>query len=435
VAAASCKDAAPVPTLAAGAAGTLAGPATLAALGPQPSRRRIAAAAGLAGLVALAALALDRARLRSLDAARAATPLPASPPPDRGLPIPGISPLYTPAGSFYVTDVTARPPRLDANEWRLRVGGMVDRTLELTLDDLTSLGLVELDATLVCVHNPVGGDRIGTARWLGVPIATLLERAGVQPGAEQLLARSVDGFTAGVPVERIRSGAPALLAIGMNGEPLPFDHGFPARLLVPGLWGADANTKWLTELELTTWGAVSDYWDRRGWPRQPSRVQPAARIDVPAARAVVAPGAVTVAGVAWAPPLGVEGVEVQVDDGPWQPADLGTEVAPTMWRQWSWTWAATTGEHVLRARTIGRDRTQPGGAEPPYPVGVRGYHERRVSVVEGGSGSRRLAALVDDARERLVLAGRGATAWRDRGFPPTPSFPAPLPGRSPHRGK
>src|SRR4051812_20895373 len=200
-----------MPTLAAGAGGTLGGPATLAVLGPHPARRRMAAAVGLAGLAALAAVALDRSRLRRLDASRAATPLPASAPPDAGLAIPGISPLHTPARSFYVTDVTVGPPRLDANGWRLRVRGMVDSNLELTLDDLTSLGLVELDATLVCVHNPVGGDRIGSARWLGVPIARLFERAGVQADAEQLLARSVDGFTAGVPVEHIRSGAPALL--------------------------------------------------------------------------------------------------------------------------------------------------------------------------------------------------------------------------------
>lgn len=435
IAAASCEDARTLPTLVAAAAGTMAGRAALDVFGPRPTTRAFAAVAGAAGVAALSAAAVRRARRRTLDGKRAAVALPPSSPIEDGLPVPGISRLYTPNASFYETDVTARPPRLDPERWRLRVHGMVDRSLDLTLDELTSLGVVELDATLVCVHNPVGGDRIGTARWLGVPLASLLERAGVRAGAEQLVARSVDGFSAGVPVEHLKSGAPGLLAIAMNGEPLPFEHGFPARLIVPGLWGADANTKWVTELELTTWDAVRDYWDRRGWPRQPSRVQPAARIDVPANRAVFEPGPVTVAGVAWAPPGGVEGVEVQIDEGPWQPAELGLEVAPTMWRQWRLTWLAEAGDHVLRARTRGRDRLQPDGAEPPYPVGSRGYHERRVSVAAGRSGPRRVAAVVDDARERVALAGRGAAAWRERGYPPAPRFPAPPAGLWGKRGK
>jgi hypothetical protein len=258
-----------------------------------------------------------------------------------------------------------------------------------------------------------------------VPLADLLGRAGVEPGAEQLLSRSVDGFTAGVPLDWISSGAPALLALGMNGEPLPVEHGFPARLIVPGLWGADASTKWVTELEVTTWDAARDYWDRRGWPRQPSRVQPAARIDIPVNRARPAAGVVAVAGVAWGPPEGVEGVEVQVDDGEWRAAELGVEVGPAMWRQWRWMWAAAPGEHVVRARALGRRRRQPGGAEPPYPVGVRGYHERRVSVSAHARGRRPLQALADDARGRVLLAARGVVAWRDRGFPPAPRFPAP----------
>jgi sulfite oxidase len=248
----------------------------------------------------------------------------------------------------------------------------------------------------------------------------------VRTDAEQLVARSVDGFTAGVPVKRIRSGAPAMLAIGMNGEPLPFEHGFPARLIVPGLWGADANTKWLAELELTTWEAVSDYWDSRGWPRQPSFVQPAARIDAPVNRAVVEPGSNVVAGVAWAPPEGVEGVEVQVDGGEWRAAKLGAEIAPTMWRQWQMRWEAPTGDHVLRARAIGRRRRQPEGREPPYPVGSRGYHEHRVTVAAGSNVRLRLGrAFLDDAHGRLLLGARGLRAWRDRGYPPTPQFPAP----------
>ena len=384
----------------------------------------------LVALTTTAAVALDRAQLRRLDAKRRARPPGGAPPAGGGLAIPGISPPFTPNDSFYVTDTAARPPRVDPDSWRLRVTGMIERPLELSLDGLEPLGLVELDATLVCVHNPVGGDRIGNARWLGVPLSRLLDACGPRPGAEQLLARSVDGFTAGVPIERIRSGAPALLAVAMNGEPLPIEHGFPARLIVPGLWGADANTKWVTELELTTWEAVHDYWDRRGWPRQPSFVQPASRIDVPVNRAVIEPGDATAAGVAWAPPEGIEGVEVQVDDGPWQTAELGAETAPTMWRQWSLSWQAAPGEHVLRVRALGRRRRQPGGHEPPYPVGSRGYHDRRVTAAAGGRRQRRVArAAADDIRDRLLLAARGLAAWRARGFPPTPQFPAPSSGK------
>jgi DMSO/TMAO reductase YedYZ molybdopterin-dependent catalytic subunit len=379
----------------------------------------------LIGLTAAAAFAVDRIELRRLEAKRRARRVGGAPPGDGNLAVPGISPLFTPNDRFYVTDAAARPARVDPDAWRLRVTGLVERPLELSLDDLEALGMQELDATLVCVHNPVGGDRIGSARWVGVPVERVLEAAGARADAEQLLARSVDGFTAGVPVDRIRSGAPALLAIGMNGEPLPFENGFPARLIVPGLWGADANTKWVAELELTTWAAVSDYWDQRGWPRQPSFVQPAARIDVPVNRAVVEPGSNVVAGVAWAPPEGIEGVEVQIDDGEWVAAEVGDEVAPTMWRQWQLHWDAPPGEHVLRARAIGRRRRQPEGSEPPYPVGSRGYHEHRVTATAGKAGVRLGRAALDDAHGRVLLGVRGLKAWRDRGYPPAPQFPPP----------
>src|SRR3954470_20892213 len=405
--------------------------AECAALGAALPARRTQTRIGwrrpaLIAATAAAAFAVDRAKLRRLDAKRRARQPGGAPPADGNLPVAGISPLFTPNESFYVTDVSARPPRVDPDSWRLRITGLVDRPLELSLEDIEALGLTELDARLVCVHNPVGGDRIGSARWVGVPLARLLEEAGVSAEAEQLLARSVDGFTAGVPVERIRSGAPGLLVVGMNGEALPFEHGFPARLIVPGLWGADANTKWLAELELTTWDAVSDYWDRRGWPRQPPFVQPAARIDVPANRAVLEPGTKTVAGVAWAPPEGIDGVEVQVDGGEWHAAELGDELAPTLWRQWRFEWNAAAGEHLLRVRAVGRRRRQPDGSEPPYPVGSRGYHEHRVTVAAGSRARSRVAgAAADDACERLLLGARGVKAWLDRGYPPAPRFPAP----------
>jgi hypothetical protein len=266
-------------------------------------------------------------------------------------------------------------------------------------------------------HNPVGGHRIGSARWTGVRLLDLLRRAGVQPGCEQVLVRSIDGFSAGVALDLIESGADALVVVAMNGEPLTPQHGFPARLLVPGLWGADANTKWLSDVELTTWAAVRDYWDARGWPRDPSPVRPSARIDVPGDRALLAPGHATAAGVAWAPPGGVTGVEVSVGGGPWSPAELSTEIAPTMWRQWRFDWPATAGAHELRARATGRRATQSERRAPPYPAGSGGLHAVRVTVAGDGARAcpRRLlspaAAIAADLRGRIELAAMAPPAW------------------------
>ena len=388
------------------------------------------------GAALVAACARCSSRARATDARRRAITLPQAAEPASPLPegatfdVPGLSPLFTPPEHFYVTDVALPAPSVDHRAWRLRVTGMVDRPLELSLEDLLGMTLSELDATLVCVHNPVGGSRIGSARWLGLPLADLLERAGVQPDAEQLVARSVDGFTAGIPVSRVSSPHAALLAIGMNGEPLTVANGFPARLLVPGLWGADANTKWVTELELTTWGAVRDYWDRRGWPRQPSAVRPGARIDTPRHRDVVPVGTVTVAGMTWAPPRGVDGVEVSVDDGPWRQAELSAPVAPTLWRQWRLEWAAAAGRHVIRVRALSDGRPQTHEPAPPYPVGSAGHHTitlealpeiaaRRSAISTRGGRAR------DDLHARLRLAAAAVPAWRSRGFPPAPRWPAP----------
>lgn len=436
VSAAARRDAAAGASLAAGLTGALAGAGNLALFdrSPDPGRRGLIAAGAAAALSAAAAR--RRAERTRLQAQRDTISLPAPVRPNARAPvtasfdIAGLTPLFTPPERFYLTDVSFPRPRVDADRWRLRVHGMVNTPLELSFQDLLSMELVELDATLVCVHNPVGGPRIGSARWLGVPVHALLDLAGAQPDGEQLVARSVDGFSAGVPVDRVRGEQPALIAVGMNGHPLPVENGYPARLLVPGLWGADANTKWLQELELTTWGAVRDYWDRRGWPRVPSAVRPGSRIDVPANRTVLPTGPITVAGVAWAPPGGVERVEVSVDNGPWQSAELASESAPTMWRQWRWAWPALPGPHELRVRTHGRDRAQGGDPEPPYPVGSSGWHTARVHVTPGASTARRRAlgratAAADDVRRRATLGAAAVPAWRARGFPPAPRFPAP----------
>lgn len=436
-AAASRPESRGAASLTAGVASAIAGAGAAAALRDDDGRRlrRVAATTAVGAVLTALVRARTRARLRRRRAGLripvASQPRPQLAEQGAGFPISGLTPLFTPNADFYVTDVSFPTPQVDHERWSLRVHGMVRTPLELTLADLLAGELVELDATLACVHNPIGGHRIGSARWTGVRLLDLLRRAGVQPGSEQVLARSVDGFSAGVPLDLIESGADALVVLAMNGEPLSPQHGFPARLLVPGLWGADANTKWLSDIELTTWTAARDYWDARGWPRAPSPVRPGGRIDVPGDRAVLAPGHATVAGIAWAPPDGVTGVEVSVDDGPWSPAELSAEIAPAMWRQWRFDWPAAAGSHELRARTTGRRATQSERRAPPYPAGSSGWHTVRVTVAAGGARAlpgrvmSPAAAIAAALHRRIELATMAPPAWRRHGFPRTPSFQAP----------
>ncbi len=292
----------------------------------------------------------------------------------------GLSALVTPNRSFYRIDEALTVPRVDLDTWRLRVKGMVDEPFELSYDDLLALPLVERHITLSCVSNQVGGPLVGTALWRGVRLADLLARAGIQPRATQLVGRSVDGFTVGFPVEAATDGRDALVAVGMNGEPLPGAHGFPARLVVPGLYGYVSATKWLEEIELTTFEAFDAYWIERNWARRaPIKVQ--SRIDVPAGYGRVVAGDRTVAGVAWAPHRGVRRVEVRVDDGPWQEAALGPELGADAWRQWSLAWDATPGEHVIASRaTTGDGEVQTATKHAPFPDGATGHHEVNVRV-------------------------------------------------------
>lgn len=432
-AAATRRDAATGPSLTAAAAGAGGALISLTTLNRHPGNTVRAAVAAATAMAISAAVTRQSGTRTRAEAERSslAVPADAPAPPSGGFDgVPGLSPMFTPPKDFYVTDVAFYPGPVDVSSWRLRVTGMVDEELELSFDELLLMDPIELDATLVCVHNPVGGPRIGSARWLGVPLTRLLERAGAQPDAEQIVARSVDGFTAGVPASRVRAPQDAMVALAMNGEPLPFENGYPARLLTPGLWGADANTKWLSELELTTWGAVRDYWDRRGWPRQPSAVRPGSRIDTPHNRAVLSAGDATIAGVAWAPPQGVEAVEVSIDGGAWQETELSDELAPTLWRQWRLDWQASPGAHTITVRTRGRATLQGDHRQPPYPVGSSGHHSVRVDVVAGAaSGATRavgqLRHRVDDLSARGALAAEGARAWRARGYPPAPRWPSP----------
>lgn len=299
--------------------------------------------------------------------------------PDDGLEEPGLSPLITTAGRFYVADVNLRPPRIDPDRWRLAVTGRVAHPLRLSLTELAA-DAVEFDAVMVCIHNRAGQGRAGNARWFGVPLAHLLKHAIPEPGATRLVTRAVDGYTISLPVEPLRSGElPGYLVIGMNGEPLPPEHGFPARVFVPGLYGQYTGAKWLSELELTG-DSHADYWVQRGWPDELLWVEPHARIDATAPGRTVA-GTLTVTGVAWAPPHGVVQVELSVDDGEWRPVDLGTELAPAAWRRWRTTLELPPGPHTLRARAISRSgHVQESATRAPFPLGPTGMHSVTVQV-------------------------------------------------------
>lgn len=356
-----------------------------------PSRRRFLTGAAAVALLAGLAVAGGRtfARASRAAAARARVILPraarAIPPPPAAAAftsIDGLSPLVTSNRSFYRIDTALVTPDVDLDDWRLRVRGRVDRPLELTYDELLARPLVERYTTLTCVSNVVGGNLIGTARWLGVPLGELLEEAGARADGEQVVGRSVDGFTAGFPLAAVSDGRTAMVAVGMNGEPLPLAHGFPARLVVAGLYGYVSATKWLTEVELAGLDDFDAYWVRRGWAKTaPVKIQ--SRIDVPRPHATIAAGDVVVAGVAWAPTDGVSAVEVQVDDEPWRAADLADVLDDETWRQWRWRWPAEPGRRRLRVRAFdGNGRAQDGEDRPPFPDGATGYHAVAVNVAD-----------------------------------------------------
>jgi DMSO/TMAO reductase YedYZ molybdopterin-dependent catalytic subunit len=311
-----------------------------------------------------------------LPAARTAAP---EVPAGADLELDGLAPYITPNPEFYRIDTALRVPQLDPRDWSLEVHGMVDEPFTITWDELLALPLEEHHVTLACVSNAVGGDLIGNALWLGYPIRALLERAKPQAGADMVLSRSDDGFTAGTPLEVLQDPDRAsLLAIGMNGEPLPVDHGFPARLVVPGLYGYVSATKWVTSLKVTTFDADQGYWTPRGWSELgPIKVQ--SRIDVP--RGSVAAGSVTVAGVAWAQHTGIGKVEVRADDGGWVTAELAETVGSDTWRQWRASIDLDAGEHTLAVRATDTEGLVQTEAEaPPAPDGATGWHTVSVSV-------------------------------------------------------
>ena len=307
---------------------------------------------------------------------------PVSAPVAASLDVPGVTPVVMPTSRFYQIDTRLLgPPAVDADRWRLRVGGLVEHPFEVGLAELLDMPMVEEYVTLCCVSNEVGGDLVGNAAWRGVRLSELLERAGVKPQATQLVGRSVDGFTVGFPTEVVFDGRTALVAVGMNGEFLPRRHGFPARLVVAGLYGYVSATKWLSEIELTTWDGFDAYWIPRGWSKR-GPVKTQSRIDTVSPLPAVA-GPVAVAGVAWAPTRGISRVEIQVDDEPWAEATSAATLSDEAWRQWIYRWQATPGTHRLRVRaTDGRGETQTAVESSPQPDGATGYHTLQITVRE-----------------------------------------------------
>ncbi|MGX9921880.1 molybdopterin-dependent oxidoreductase [Streptomyces sp. NPDC002248] len=359
-------------------------------------RRRFVLAAAATAVGATGAGAAGRALaggdIANAVASRDAITLPRPASPARAVPagarlhVPGLSPFTTPNKDFYRVDTALVVPHVDAGSWRLRIHGEgVREDVELSFAALLRREAVERDITLTCVSNEVGGPYVGNARWLGVPLAPLLREAGVRPPsrggkADQLVARSVDGMTLGTPVEDVMDGRDALLAFGMNGEPLPFTHGFPVRMVVPGLYGYVSACKWIESIELTTFDAYDPYWVKRDWARQ-APIKTSARIDTPKPLARPDSGTVTIAGVAWAQHRGVEKVEVQVDDGRWRPADLAAQDTRDTWRQWSIPWRATPGTHTLTVRaTDGEGHRQTAKRAGTVPDGSSGWHSVVVTV-------------------------------------------------------
>ncbi|WP_338693771.1 sulfite oxidase [Streptomyces sp. Q6] len=350
-----------------------------------------AAAAASTG-AGLAGRALNGSQGQNAVASRKDVVIPA--PSSKAAPVPrgaalrikDISPFMTPNNDFYRVDTALVVPKVDATSWKLRIHGKgVERELTVSFDDLLKMPLIERDITLTCVSNEVGGPYVGNARWIGVRLADLLKQCGVKPPskggpADQLVARSVDGMTIGSPVEDVMDGRDAMLALGMNGQPLPFEHGFPVRMLVPGLYGYVSACKWIQDIELTTFDAYDSYWVKRDWA-QKAPIKTESRVDTPKPFARPKAGTVMVAGVAWAQHRGIDKVEIRVDDGPWEETRLATEDTRDTWRQWSYPWQATKGGHTLTVRATDRTgETQTEKRTPTIPDGASGWHSVVVTV-------------------------------------------------------
>jgi DMSO/TMAO reductase YedYZ molybdopterin-dependent catalytic subunit len=371
-------------------AATLAPAAAMPGRGGVASRRAflgMTAAVAAAGALAAAGGRALRSRFSAAES-RANVALPAAARPGPPLPpaatgvevgVPGVAPFVTPNAEFYRVDTALVVPQVRAEDWVLSVTGMVDEPFELTFDELLDRDLIEADITMTCISNPVGGDLVGHARWLGVFTRELLDEARPRGRADQLVGRSVDGYTCGFPLSAAYD-RDCIVAVGMNGEPLPLKHGFPARLVTPGLYGYIGSTKWLSELEVTTFDAFDQYWVRRGYADR-APIKTMARIDTPRSLERVAAGPVAVGGVAWAQTRGIDAVEVRVDDGPFRPAQLAKALNRDSWRQWRFDWDAAPGRHTLTVRAVdGRGETQTETRADIVPDGASGWMSLVVTV-------------------------------------------------------
>jgi DMSO/TMAO reductase YedYZ molybdopterin-dependent catalytic subunit len=313
----------------------------------------------------------SRAAVGTLTPAVAAPPIPA----DADFAKLGTPSFLTPNPEFYRVDTALSVPQVRTEDWSLRIHGMVDREKRYGYGDIRNRPLTERTITMTCVSNEVGGTYVSTSDFVGVDLADLLAEAGVRPGAEQLFCTSVDGWTSGTPVAAaLDRGRGAMLAIGMNREPLPLEHGFPARLVTPGLYGYVSATKWVVDIEVTTWKARRAYWLKRSWSEQ-APIKTESRIDTPKGFDTVASGVVRLSGIAWAQFRGIERVEIKVDDGGWQPVLLSAEVNVNTWRMW---WAQITvkpGTHQVFVRATDKTGyTQTDARAGTVPDGATGWH-------------------------------------------------------------
>lgn len=355
-------------------------------------RRRFLLAAGVsAGAAAVAGgigfvlsnrlgVAAERSDVVLPDPVSPAPRLPAGADLSRQARFSGLTPTFTRPRDFYRVDTAITPPQLSPDDYRLRIAGMVDNQVTLSFADLLDRDLIERDITLACVSNEVGGRLNAGARWLGVPLKPLLEEVGLDPRVDQIFTTSVDGWTCGTPTAIVLDGRDAMLAVGIDREPLPVERGFPVRMLVPGLYGFVSATKWITDIELSTFARTPAYWTDRGWAEQ-APVKTFSRIDLPTAGRSIKAGPAVIAGIAYAVHRGIAKVEVRVDDEPWQLATLSNQDNPDLWRQWYLEWDAARGDHTLTVRaTDGDGKTQPPERVPPIPNGATGWQQRLVTV-------------------------------------------------------
>jgi len=351
-----------------------------------PSRRGVLVTVGVLAATAAVmggagrAIASYRARLTDIAFPKPADPAPAFP---AGIEAdhPGITPLRVKTSDFYRVDTRLDVPIIDIDSWSLTIDGMVDQEVELSFDDLLKMPLVERDITLTCVSNSVGGPYVGGARWLGVRLTDLLERAGVQEGVDQVFSTDVDGMTIGTPYELATDGRDAMIAIAMNGEPLPREHGYPARMVVPGLYGFISACKWIERITLTTYADQDSYWTKRDWATH-APIKISSRIDTPKVLETIDAGETFIGGVAWAQQHGgVAKVQVQIDGGAWQDAQLGPSAGNDYWRQWYLPWTAEAGSHNLSCRVVdGQGNTQTAARMDPFPEGSSGVQQLIVKV-------------------------------------------------------